>query len=101
MGGPRLSHPLLLEKAHLTFPGALAFSYCAGQVTMHEWDASGVRMPRTPSEMSVFDLAAFGRTVSQLNPSLFRRFRAKDLERYTSKLLVHPSMILGPIRRAG
>ena len=89
---------LLLQKANLDFPLHVAFGYWSGQVTASEWEASGVRMPRTQAERQAFDIAAFGRTVSALNPALFRPFRASLVARYTSKLLVHPSVLVSSAR---
>ena len=72
---------LLLQQALLNLPAALAFSFWAGQITMPEWEASGITMPRTQTDIEQFDIAAFGRRVSGLNPRLFRRFQAKDIKR--------------------
>ena len=35
--------------------------------------------------MANFDVAAFSRHVSNLNPSLFRSFKFKDISRYANK----------------
>jgi len=85
---------LLWQKGKHRLPPALAFSYWSGQVTIHEWELSGIIMPRTTSQMESFDISAFGRSISQMNPRVFPHFKKPFVERYSKKLLVHPSKVI-------
>ena len=91
---------LLWKKGKCRLPPALAFSYWSGQVTIHDWESSGIAIPRISSQMESFDISAFGRSISQMNPRVFPHFKKSFVERYSKKLLVHPSKFI-PVVMSG
>ena len=85
---------LLWQKGKCRLPPTLAFSYRSGQVTIHEWEPSGITMPRTASQTESFDTSAFGRSISRMNPRVFPFFKKLSVEKYSQNLLVHPSQAI-------